>query len=264
MPNTLRVFLHGTICLIEQATFYRGIFIGMDEHRVAAGNFLTERTIPRGVFLNLDGVEQGSDTLNRDKNIIADVSRLDETALEVYRYAEIKLPKPGTLYSVRTGTWTIDNIAGAFLGGRQYGSYSDVQVFEYNVPDTTKVRLAGGSFVPWFWSQPDFPDGQTPIDQYFSLHIFNEPETAPADDSHFTEEFNRGCRILEVDLRMTAPLPVPPLTSAPLGILEEETMSLEMRVQPVVDLLARIPRPPFDAIGDKHYCGSIAGSLVSR
>ena len=40
-------------------------------------------------------------------------------------------------------------------------------------------------------------------------------------------------------------------------------MSLEMRVQPVVDLLAKIQHTGFVGAGDRHFCGTIAISLVN-
>lgn len=264
MANKLYVFLHGTICLIEYTNYYRGIFIEMDGHRVSAGNFLTERTIPEGDFLELSGVPTDlTGTMDRTKNIVATVTKLDEIAIDLYRYAEIKLPKPGFLHSFRTGTWQNGmQISGAYLGTKEMGKYSVIQVFEYSVEDLTKIKLAGKNFGSWFATIPDFGNVEISRDLFCSLHIFNEPETSPTDD-HFIEEFNRGCRILGVDLRMTSPLLVPDLASGEIlpGTFEPETMSLETRVQPVIDLLAGVKRTGYRAVGDRHYCGTIAGCL---
>jgi hypothetical protein len=262
MANTLYVFLHGTVCLIECADHYKGVLIEMDDHRVSAGNFLTERTIPKGESLELTGVPTDQNgTLDDAKNIVASIKRVDEIALHLFRFAEIKLPKPKNLHSLRTGTFQSGiQLAGSFLGAQPTGHYSVIQVFEYSVADLTKVQLAGPRFGKLTGTIPDFPAGRVPKDLFCSFHIFDEPETAP-EDEHFIEEFNRGCRILGVDLRMTSPLKVPDLEKVLPGTFEEETIGLEKRVQPVVDRLARIPREGFFPVGDGHYCGTMHGRI---
>jgi len=197
----------------------------MDDHRVTAGNFLTERTIPQGASLVLTGVNtKGEGKLDRKKNIVVDVKRLDELALELYRYAEIQLPKPHRVHSLRTSEAPKGYFTGIGLGAESSIIYSAVQVFEYPVDNLTAVKLSGPKkdFVPWFGALPNYAAGKAPGHLFCSLHIFNEPETDPGED-HMVEEFNRGSRIVGSDLRLHASLPFPALASLPRGVQQEET-----------------------------------------
>src|SRR5262249_14983830 len=59
--HTFYVFFHGTIPLYEEGETdsFRAFLVGMRDHRIAVGHFLTERTIHRGATLTLTGVEPG-------------------------------------------------------------------------------------------------------------------------------------------------------------------------------------------------------------
>ncbi len=257
MPtSTLYVVFHGTVSLIEYSDHFRAILISMEEHRVAVGNFLTERTVPKGTALKLTGVAlDGTGSLDRKKNIVLDVSRLDEVAISLYGYAEIFLPKPKKIHSLRTGLWRDEDLTGTTRGELRSRAYSAVQVFEYSVERLKDVRVSGRGFVPWYGSAPRYAETDTPEEQYCSFHVFSEPETDPGMD-HMTEEFNRCSRILGIDLRLVVPLHFPQLESLPPGMRKEETLSLERRVMPVLNLVAGINSvDEIIAAGDNEFCG---------
>ena len=267
MPtHTVYVLLHGTISLIEEANSFRGIVIGMDEHRVAAGHFLCERTVPKGAHLTLEGVDPGEAGLDPDKNLLFEISSVDEALVARFSHAEIRLPKPKKLHSLRVGEWTSDFMTGKIAAEKQKGRFAALQVFEYSAADISKVKLSGASFRTLAARTPQFIAPDAPRNAVSTIHLLGEPETEPSTE-HFIQEFNLGCQMFGVDLAMTLPLPFPSLEPGelPAGIMEEETLNLEQRAQPIVNLLAGVPRPggPRGA-GNNHFCGSVNSILLSH
>src|SRR5713226_4403298 len=138
MANKVFVVLHGLISLAEEVANnqFRAFLIDMPDHRVAAGHWLTEMTIPKGALLQLTGVVTGSPAtapLDRSKNIVfpRSTTPINQARRNQYRYAEIILPWPSTITSLNSTDIGPDLSGGATQTGATF--ISDTQVFEYDV-----------------------------------------------------------------------------------------------------------------------------------
>lgn len=260
MPeNVFYVIFHGLVSLVETPNGFRALLIRMDGHRVAAGHWLTERTIPANSVMTLNGVRAGGASLDPQKNLIVRGARIDQASLKKFRFAEIALPKPRLVHSFLTG------IAEDVLTGTVQPtstSYSAVQVFEYELSaDFPDISLAGATFDWECGGSTQLNSG----DRVSVLHVLNEPEL-DADDAHTIEEFRRGSRVLGADLSINAPLPFPrDLPGAPpKGLLVEELLpsgDRQGRVLHLIDFFrAGSQRTQGITIGSSRFCGAPHGN----
>jgi hypothetical protein len=261
MTKTLYVFFHGLVSLVEFDKRFRAILINMSGHREALGHFLTERSIPQGVSLTLNGVAGANGSLDPKANLILDNAQLDPAAMAQLRYADIYLPKPDKIMSFCTAdaseklTGTTANLTSK--------NYSAIQVFQYTVLPAgfTHVSLTGSGFEFDCAGHTDLPGG----DQFATIHILNEPETA-ASDAHAVDEFGKGSKLFGSDLRLSSSLPFPG-TKAPTaiaGLLPEEFLPLadrEASVLPMLDVL-RVGAPRSGGgVGGGRFCGACHGRV---
>jgi hypothetical protein len=269
MADKIYVVLHGLISLAEEVSNnqFRAFLIDMPDHRVAAGHWLTEKTIPKGALLQLTGVVTGSPAaapFDRSKNIVfprttspTDPSPINQAARNKYRYAEIILPWPTTINSLNP-----KNIVGDLVGSTETGAktLSEVQVFEYDVVSGTRPSLVGDTSTPWngflFFTALTGPSN--------TIHILNEPE-AGTDGGHVIEEFRRSAEIFKSVAHLNTGITpasnngVPPALRP--ALLHEELLPLAQRQHRAVEMADKArpltPVPFVTASG-----GIVGGNLV--
>ena len=266
MDNMLYVVFHGLVSLIEDSSQNRfhALLLGMDGHRVAAGHWLTERTIPQGARMELTGVEAGSASLDQTQNVVVTTNQLDTTALSQFLYAEIVLPKPMRALSF-SGVDVSSKLQGNSVSAVSSKVFSATQVFEYKltVPNATlasQLTSPGADFSFTALSGIALPNSTISVT---TIHVVNEPEQ-DVDDAHILEEFRRSALILNSDLSMNAPVLFPsPAGPLPPGLLKGELLPLSQREVNVFDLIGGVRTGTLiglsSSIGGNKVCGPLQG-----
>jgi hypothetical protein len=255
MPNRLFVVIHGLVSLVYSRKHrnFRALLLRRPGHRMAAGHWLTEVSVPKNATLRLTGVKKGNGALDPATNILLETKRLDEDAVRKYVYAEITLPKPKKAWS-----FNLMDMAGNIRGKtpKSSSTLAATQVFEYDMTgDFVTLQSATKGEEPFFTSIQD------PKVTAFSLHILSEPEVESS-DRHVMDEFRVSARLFGADLRLADPVGILRFRERPADFppefLDSERLPLYERADAVFKILHGDDGD--DAIGGNKVCAGTHGN----
>ena len=255
----LYLVFHGLIGFVHQvkARRVRVLLFKMEDHRVAAGHWLTEHDIPQSGVITVSNIaDDGAEFLDPEKNTIV---QLESGFLEKDVYAQMDLPLPQQVFSLRK-TDLSSELAGNDIAKLSSPVHHAVQVFKYRMTDDN-VRLESASFS--FISQAGVlvPSADARITV---IHVLNEP-VAEVSDDHAKAEFRKGASALGADLSLSVAPDFPNSGSdvLPPGLIPAEALPLTTREFSVNVLLAGIRRNAAvehaESIGASKVCGTISG-----
>jgi len=224
---SLNVIFHGLCVFVGKKNEIEVLLPDLSPvHVFRAGVWLAETNIRPGAQLSLEGVTPGTAIFERRENLLIRpdaAGRLPRS--KVPPYATLVFPRPNKIYSLRQvaltpGTDLVGSSADAIYI-RDDGTVlqSSVQVFQYNVPDETKLTLKHHRWIPAF------------VDGVTNLHVFAEPET-PQPIGHSITEFGKGSEMFDgLDLKRARASLLPEFTFVPDGIRKEELEDLIPRTR---------------------------------
>ena len=253
--NVLYVVLHGLVCLIDdnRYTFIADLVDMGNEHEYLCGDFLFEYPIQSGAELALEGVNKREPQIPKnnmlDPQLNAVVKLNDgEPDLDNYYHSRIYLPRPAKIHYYILGNLdpkSLDDSKKELVATPK--QISGIRVFQYSFGYYKDVRVVTKSGET-FWNCPEpvlVNDSSTGKSvRAVVLHIYNEPgDILPYAGKHNKDEFNFTLAYLGAQLRLTTPaMTLEPNLKPPLGIIEEELHSLDVR-QEMIQKLAMILRP---------------------
>jgi len=232
--HKLNVILHGTFAYIDK----KGVdFIdaliplpnpqdGVD-HVFRAGNWLGETELRPGTY-KLEGVDQGSDSLDDDKNLIFENGCPRRPRNPSKEYARLILPRPDKISSLRLSKVELETKPANLKGNHG----AALQVFTYSIASESELRL-----------QKLTDDEQAPLPGHYwepvvtggfaSLQIFSA-EDHPDDPAHTRRAFLNTASLLgvpdgDIDLKEVHRAVGIKDDDLPPGLIAEETEDLAAR-----------------------------------
>jgi len=222
--GTLNVILHGLVAIEETLTGIRALIPDLGEaHVYRAGTWLGEVTLHRGGTYKLDGVIPGRESIDPRRNLVFH----GPPALPQHLYAEIQLPRPKAIYSLRRVSIDPEQLfTGKAVQRITSSEIATLQVLTYEFQDETKLCLTNHWWVPYL------------VDGVVNLHIMAERDGADCPcDEHSAHAFEAGVDLFPgLDLRVRRGQQIPLALEMkpedlPHGVLLEETIDLLPRME---------------------------------